>query len=757
MAKKTQIQIRLEYKNQIVGETDSASYSDNITIGRSHDCKWVIPKDDQVASGHHAVITMQNGKLCVRDTGSRNGIFFQGQRVPERILAPGDRVSVGDCILFVEAVKHSQRGDGVNSIQFMNGPNKGKILPIKTQKITIGSAPGSDIPLMDQLVSQRHAEITVKADGCWIRDLGSKNGTSVNGTLLKSDTERMLKDCDVITVSYIDMKFLDASVVHQQSHLWISLGVVIATLAIVFAGYYTYQQLNPSSSYYLKLARTSASKQNFDKARSYIADSRNLRGAAENEIQRNDLSRSVDLWENTIRNWGKAKNALANGRWIEASHMLGSIESGRMDIWGWNDTDAVKSRQEAANAKKLLDAYLSASAGLSEDLASCDALRAQKNMMSAAISSQPGTVPEYAAPLLKKSKELLASINKNLEDNIAIEKALAGLASKNIDYSTVISELQIIAKRTQGTIKARAEKVLLPIMRLKTADKSVEETVDKIMAMNFDEAEKLQLDLPSPEQCALDPNIATLRKKLSDTGNDLISMAKQLSFMYNELMKRGLKADYSTPDCLASFLNSGTMANVFACDTLERTMPPRSRTEPSGDYDRLLGVETFYNYMSTLPAPYDPNIFDEINFKPHILSLLNLSQQMDSFARYMNRDSSKIVKGGELNKLLTHVEDLLAKRNELVTELYSKQGITREAILSRGIALFLAPSDKMSEDAPEVFSTDLRKFRTPLIKMSNEYSTAVPERAIQIRDEILKKGIPGDAVVRKMWSTKTSK
>src|SRR2546426_5309133 len=51
---------------------------------------------------------------------------------------------------------------------------------------TLGRAPENKIVVNDSAVSRKHAEITLRADGYWIQDLESKNGTKVNGTLIKA-------------------------------------------------------------------------------------------------------------------------------------------------------------------------------------------------------------------------------------------------------------------------------------------------------------------------------------------------------------------------------------------------------------------------------------------------------------------------------------------------------------------------------------------------------------------------------------------
>ncbi|HSO38338.1 MAG TPA: sigma 54-interacting transcriptional regulator, partial [Labilithrix sp.] len=48
-------------------------------------------------------------------------------------------------------------------------------------KVLLGSAPGSGIVIGDPTVSRLHAELEARHDGLWVRDLGSRNGTFVDG------------------------------------------------------------------------------------------------------------------------------------------------------------------------------------------------------------------------------------------------------------------------------------------------------------------------------------------------------------------------------------------------------------------------------------------------------------------------------------------------------------------------------------------------------------------------------------------------
>src|SRR5512140_1033658 len=46
---------------------------------------------------------------------------------------------------------------------------------------TAGSSSNAELVLADRAVSRVHAQLTPKEDGLWVRDLGSRNGTTING------------------------------------------------------------------------------------------------------------------------------------------------------------------------------------------------------------------------------------------------------------------------------------------------------------------------------------------------------------------------------------------------------------------------------------------------------------------------------------------------------------------------------------------------------------------------------------------------
>ncbi len=85
-------------------------------------------------------------------------------------------------------------------------PNGGRERhPLARERTTIGRSRTSDIVLPDQWLSRRHAEIVRRDDQFFVADLGSRNGTLLNGARITG--ERPLQPGDRITLGAYDLTF----------------------------------------------------------------------------------------------------------------------------------------------------------------------------------------------------------------------------------------------------------------------------------------------------------------------------------------------------------------------------------------------------------------------------------------------------------------------------------------------------------------------------------------------------------------------
>lgn len=78
------------------------------------------------------------------------------------------------------------------------GPLKGQRWQL-TQTIVLGREPSCDVVVADRQISRFHARITPTAEGIILEDLGSKNGTHLNGVPLTAPV--VLQDGDLVSVA----------------------------------------------------------------------------------------------------------------------------------------------------------------------------------------------------------------------------------------------------------------------------------------------------------------------------------------------------------------------------------------------------------------------------------------------------------------------------------------------------------------------------------------------------------------------------
>jgi dipeptidyl aminopeptidase/acylaminoacyl peptidase len=89
-------------------------------------------------------------------------------------------------------------------LTFESGPFAGRIVALPSQMVTVGRAPDNDIVVGDPATSGHHGRIEVRGGFFWLSDLGSTNGTLVNGEPV---IEKQLTDGDVIAIGQNTIRF----------------------------------------------------------------------------------------------------------------------------------------------------------------------------------------------------------------------------------------------------------------------------------------------------------------------------------------------------------------------------------------------------------------------------------------------------------------------------------------------------------------------------------------------------------------------
>jgi hypothetical protein len=81
----------------------------------------------------------------------------------------------------------------------------GEEIPVDSMPVAIGRGGQNEIPLDgDEFASAQHARFESKRDGLWVEDIGSTNGTFVNGA--RVTTPRRLTKGDIVRVGQTDFR-----------------------------------------------------------------------------------------------------------------------------------------------------------------------------------------------------------------------------------------------------------------------------------------------------------------------------------------------------------------------------------------------------------------------------------------------------------------------------------------------------------------------------------------------------------------------
>lgn len=83
---------------------------------------------------------------------------------------------------------------------------EGDEYPVDSAPLTVGRGGQNDVAIDgDEFASARHVRFEPRRDGVWVQDLGSTNGTYVNG--IRIDGARRLAPGDVVRVGETDLRF----------------------------------------------------------------------------------------------------------------------------------------------------------------------------------------------------------------------------------------------------------------------------------------------------------------------------------------------------------------------------------------------------------------------------------------------------------------------------------------------------------------------------------------------------------------------
>jgi len=172
---------------------------------------WRI-RDVSTNGSWHNGVRLDGSGLLVRQTGTVR-IFLGDPRGPEVVItyeapapppvaappaAPSPGRQRGMATVLRRRTELPAGGPSIGGLTQLEHQQK-EAHPLAIGRITVGRDPRSDLHLPDLMVSRHHAELRVQQGEAEIVDLGSANGTFVNGQRV---TQAQVYDGDVITIGH---------------------------------------------------------------------------------------------------------------------------------------------------------------------------------------------------------------------------------------------------------------------------------------------------------------------------------------------------------------------------------------------------------------------------------------------------------------------------------------------------------------------------------------------------------------------------
>lgn len=197
------------------------------TVGRTPDNDIVV--NNPLVSRTHLILEWRGDTWFVTDAGSMNGLFLGNRRITETPVRGPLQLRLGDPnsgpVFFIAPEADAPHMQSLNQV--------GHETYAVTGILTIGRTPDNDVVVSDVLASRHHARITPTTQGLAIEDLGSVNGTYVNGTAI---THALLGERDVVTIGNTDFVVAGGMLVRGQADEVVADGVHVAGVSLVVDG-----------------------------------------------------------------------------------------------------------------------------------------------------------------------------------------------------------------------------------------------------------------------------------------------------------------------------------------------------------------------------------------------------------------------------------------------------------------------------------------------------------------------------------------
>lgn len=198
---------------------------EHVSIGRDPTSRVQLP-EPSVSLRHALLRPTPNGYLLV-DENSTNGTFLNSVRLApggSKLLSSGDQIQIGRARLrvrygassalpkeafstqdlalaMVQGALLEAGAAVVPRVRVIQGPDRGLELGLREERsYVLGRDPDVDLLLTDEDASRRHTRIMRRGSRLWVIDLGSKNGTLLDGQRLRPNVAEPWIDMAVLQI-----------------------------------------------------------------------------------------------------------------------------------------------------------------------------------------------------------------------------------------------------------------------------------------------------------------------------------------------------------------------------------------------------------------------------------------------------------------------------------------------------------------------------------------------------------------------------
>ncbi len=196
--------VRLGAEPRLVQLEDAADPSRRFELGEGtfrvgRDPEAEIMLDSKGTSRNHARIEVSGDSARVVDLGSSNGTYVNGRRLSSQaVLQDGDELKISTTVLTARIRKASKAAhpktvlyqtEPVGSLRLLIPGEQPYEINLFAGEHYVGRRADCDIVVPQPDVSRRHARLLVQPEDVRVEDLGSGNGTLVNGRRINAPTK----------------------------------------------------------------------------------------------------------------------------------------------------------------------------------------------------------------------------------------------------------------------------------------------------------------------------------------------------------------------------------------------------------------------------------------------------------------------------------------------------------------------------------------------------------------------------------------